>query len=54
MVEERRKLFGEVSTKMRAFALACLAVVGGCIIDRDPVRVESFAAELPGPSPTLP
>jgi len=33
---------------MRADALACLAVVGGCTIDRDPVRVESFAADAAG------
>jgi hypothetical protein len=39
---------------MRAFALACLAIVGGCIIDRDPVRVESFAADAAGTFTTLP
>jgi hypothetical protein len=30
---------------MRALALACLVAFGGCIIDTDQVRVESFTAE---------
>jgi hypothetical protein len=33
---------------MRAVALACLAALGGCIIDNDPLRVESFAADPAG------
>jgi hypothetical protein len=33
---------------MRSLALACLVVLGGCIIDNDPVRVESFAADAAG------
>ena len=32
---------------MRALALACLAVLAGCIIDNDRVRVESFTADTP-------
>ena len=33
---------------MRAFTLACLVLLGGCIIDNDRVRVESFAANPDG------
>ena len=32
---------------MRALVLACLAVLAGCVIDNDPVRVENFTAETP-------
>jgi hypothetical protein len=32
---------------MRALALACLVSLAGCIIDNDPVRVESFSADTP-------
>ena len=32
---------------MRALVLACLVLFAGCIIDNDPVRVESFAADTP-------
>ena len=32
---------------MRAFVLACLATLAGCIIGSDPVRVENFAADSP-------
>ena len=32
---------------MRALVLACLVSLAGCIIDNDPVRVESFAADTP-------
>jgi hypothetical protein len=30
---------------MRALVLACLAMLAGCIIDNDPVRVENFTAD---------
>ena len=33
---------------MRSLALACLLSLGGCIIDNDPVRVVSFAADPDG------
>ena len=32
---------------MRALVLVCLVLFAGCIIDNDPVRVESFAADTP-------
>jgi hypothetical protein len=32
---------------MRALVLACLAVLTGCIIDNDPLRVENFTADTP-------
>ena len=32
---------------MRALVLACLVLLAGCIIDNDPVRVESFTADTP-------
>jgi hypothetical protein len=32
---------------MRALVLACLAVLAGCIIDNDSVRVENFVADSP-------
>ncbi len=33
---------------MRVLAFVCLALLGGCIIDNDPVRVVSFAADPAG------
>ena len=33
---------------MRVLALVCLALLGGCIIDNDPVRVVSLAADPAG------
>jgi hypothetical protein len=33
---------------MRSLALACLVSLVACIIDNDPVRVESFAADAAG------
>ena len=33
---------------MRVLALVCLALLGSCIIDNDPVRVVSFAADPAG------
>ena len=33
---------------MRVLALVCLALLDGCIIDNDPVRVVSFAADPAG------
>jgi hypothetical protein len=33
---------------VRLLALACLALLGGCIIDNDPVRVVSFEADPAG------
>lgn len=33
---------------MRAPVLACLVLLGGCIIDNDPVRVESLVADPAG------
>jgi hypothetical protein len=33
---------------MRAPVLACLLLLSGCIIDNDPVRVESFVADPAG------
>lgn len=33
---------------MRVLALACIALLGGCIIDNDRVRVESFAPNPDG------
>jgi len=35
------------SNQMRAPVLACLALLAGCIIDNDPVRVDNFAADTP-------
>ena len=32
---------------MRSLAFACLALLGGCIIGNDPLRVESFVANSP-------
>jgi hypothetical protein len=32
---------------MRALVLVCLVLFAGCIIDNDPVRVESFAVDTP-------
>ena len=32
---------------MRSLVLACLALLGGCIIDNDRVRVENFVANSP-------
>jgi hypothetical protein len=33
---------------VRVLALLCLALLGGCIIDNDPVRVGSFATDPAG------
>src|SRR5712675_3269389 len=33
---------------MRALVLACLVLLGGCIIDNDRVRVESFVVDPAG------
>ena len=33
---------------MRVLALACVFSLAGCIIDNDPLRVESFAADATG------
>jgi hypothetical protein len=35
------------SNQMRALVLACLAVLAGCIIDNDRVRVDNFTADTP-------
>lgn len=34
-------------TRVRSLVLACLALLVGCIIDNDRVRVESFIADSP-------
>src|SRR6516164_7920585 len=35
------------SDHMRALVSACLAVLAGCIIDKDPVRVDNLTADTP-------
>jgi hypothetical protein len=47
MREERLWKRDQGVNRMRALALVCLALLAGCIIDNDRVRVESFAAESP-------
>ena len=32
---------------MRTLVLTCVALLAGCIIDNDPVRVENFTADTP-------
>ena len=48
MGKERRKAETDQEyDPMRAPVLACLVSLAGCIIDNDPVRVESFTADTP-------
>src|SRR5215831_11708677 len=44
--EERAGLYPGTDP-MRTLVLACLAMLAGCIIDSDPVRVENFTADTP-------
>jgi hypothetical protein len=47
MTEEGSKLARRIDP-VRTLGLFCLALLGGCIIDNDPLRVESFTADPAG------
>jgi hypothetical protein len=40
--EEQPRTYSREPDQMRALVLACLGVLAGCIIDNDPIHVESF------------